>query len=45
MIDQLYKERCEDHTSDIHEHLPVLRELASWMDHVTEFGVREGIEG
>ena len=41
MIEQLYKERCKQVT-DINEHLPVLRELASQVDHVTEFGVREG---
>lgn len=30
-------------TSDINEHVPTLRELASTCDHVTEFGVRGGI--
>ena len=29
--------------SDIHEHVPVLRDLASQVEHVTEFGVRHGI--
>jgi len=29
--------------TDIHEHLPVLRALASQVEHVTEFGVRHGV--
>ena len=29
--------------ADIWEHLPLLRQLASECDHVTEFGVREGL--
>ena len=29
--------------TDIHEHVPVLRDLASQVEHVTEFGVRHGI--
>lgn len=29
--------------SDIHEHLPILRDLAKGVSHVTEMGVREGI--
>ena len=41
MIEDAYKIRCEK-TTDINEHLPVLRKLASQVDHVTEFGVREG---
>jgi len=41
MIEQLYQERCRQIT-DINEHLPILRDLASQVDHVTEFGVREG---
>lgn len=41
MIEELYQERCRM-TTDINEHLPLLKELASEVDHVTEFGVREG---
>jgi len=41
MIEQLYKERCEKVT-DINQHLPLLRELAESVNHVTEFGVRFG---
>ncbi len=29
--------------TDIHEHLPLLRHLASQVEHVTEFGVRHGV--
>ena len=29
--------------TDIHEHVPVLRALASQVEHVTEFGVRHGV--
>lgn len=38
-IEQLYRQACET-PSDIHEHLPLLRELASRCKHVTEFGMR-----
>ena len=41
MLEKLYKERCEKIT-DINQHLPVLRDLASKVEFVTEFGVREG---
>jgi len=40
-LEELYQERCEQ-TTDINEHLPLLRSLAAQVDHVTEFGVREG---
>ena len=29
--------------TDIHEHVPVLRDLAAQVEHVTEFGVRHGV--
>jgi hypothetical protein len=35
----MYKEKCEQ-SSDISEHLPTLRDLASECNHVTEMGVR-----
>lgn len=35
----IFKELCEQ-PSDINEHLPTLRDLASECDHVTELGVR-----
>jgi hypothetical protein len=38
-IEQIYRQACAV-PSDIHEHLPVLRELASKCKHVTEFGMR-----
>lgn len=40
-VDELYLERCKT-PSDIHEHLPKLKELAGSVCSVTEFGVREG---
>lgn len=35
-------EVCRANTEDIREHLPILRDLASECEHVTEFGVRNG---
>jgi cephalosporin hydroxylase len=35
-----YYQRCAKNHSDINEHLPLLRELASECEHVTEFGLR-----
>jgi hypothetical protein len=40
-IETLFTRACET-KSDIHEHLPLLRELASKCKHVTEFGLRWG---
>lgn len=37
-----YYQRCVKEPSDINEHLPLLRELASECEHVTEFGLRWG---
>jgi len=48
-LEDLYQhaiQKPEDPTrppADIWEHLPLLRQLASKCDHVTEFGVREGM--
>jgi hypothetical protein len=42
MLEDLYDIICRKR-SDINEHLPLLRELASKSDHVTEFGFRKGI--
>lgn len=39
--ESLYKNACRMN-SDIHEHLPLLRTLASRCEHVTEFGTRWG---
>jgi hypothetical protein len=39
VIEQMYRQACET-PSDINEHLPLLRELASKCKHVTEFGMR-----
>ena len=41
MIEEEFEKRCQM-TTDINEHLSVLRELAIKVDHVTEFGIREG---
>jgi predicted O-methyltransferase YrrM len=41
-LDALYRAACAT-TSDIHEHLPVLADLAAGCDHVTEFGTRMGV--
>jgi hypothetical protein len=41
LIENEYKAWCNRKT-DINEHLPVLRDLASKCDHVTEMGVRFG---
>lgn len=35
-----YYQRCCTEQSDINEHLPLLRDLASECEHVTEFGLR-----
>lgn len=35
-------QRCRETPSDINEHLPLLRELASECEHVTEMGLRGG---
>lgn len=39
--ESLYDVACV-HASDINEHLPILRKLASTCQHVTEFGMRGG---
>lgn len=39
---ELFNEACAT-PSDINEHLPLLRQLASECEHVTEFGMRSGI--
>ena len=41
-LEQLYEAACTTKT-DIHEHLPLLRELASRCKHVNEFGLRWGL--
>ena len=41
MLSELYKNHCE-RASDINELLPILKEYASKVDRVTEFGVRTG---
>jgi hypothetical protein len=41
-IEAHYEDLCT-HPSDIHEHLPLLRELARRSEHVTEIGMRSGI--
>jgi len=38
-LHEIYEHKCNE-TSDINEHLPVLKEYASKCNHVTEFGVR-----
>lgn len=42
IFEQEYLNACNTE-SDINEHLPVLRELAKEVSHVTEMGVREGV--
>ena len=42
ILEERYTLACQT-VSDIHEHLPVLRDLASQVEHVTEFGVRHGV--
>lgn len=37
-----YKQSCHT-SSDINEHLPVLHDLANRCNHITEFGVRQGV--
>ena len=41
-LEQLYRYFC-DSPCDINEHLPTLRDLASQVDTVTEFGTRHGV--
>lgn len=41
-IEEIYERNCKKHC-DINKHLPTLKEYASGVDHVTEFGVRRGI--
>jgi len=41
-LDYRYKQACQDTSSDINEHLPILKRYAEICDHVTEFGVRHG---
>ena len=41
-IETVYQNACKN-PSDINEHLPLLRELASDCEHVTEFGMRGGV--
>ena len=41
-LEQLYEYLCQS-PCDINEHLPVLRDLASQVDTVTEFGTRHGV--
>lgn len=42
LIDMLYAKACQS-PSDIHQHLPVLREFAGRCEKVTEFGTRNGV--
>ena len=42
LIDIRYKNACDEIT-DINEHIPVLKRYADMCEHVTEFGVREGV--
>lgn len=42
LIDIRYKNACDEIT-DINEHIPVLKRYADECEHVTEFGVREGV--
>jgi hypothetical protein len=48
-LEELYQQAIQEPAdpalppADIWEHLPLLRQLASKCDHVTEFGVREGL--
>ncbi len=41
-LEQRYAQLCQQY-SDIHEHLPTLRRLASQCEHITEMGVRSAI--
>jgi len=41
MIKEEFEKRCQM-TTDINKHLPLLKDLAMKVNHVTEFGVREG---
>lgn len=41
-LQEIYESKCNE-TSDINEHLPVLKEYSSKCKHVTEFGVRSVI--
>jgi len=44
MIDfkKTFEMLCQDTRSDIHEHLPTLLNYGKLVDHITEFGVRNG---
>jgi len=42
IIEQKYRQRCAQ-SSDINEHLPILREYASRCLHITETGVRSAV--
>lgn len=42
MLEEAYAEVCRT-PSDINEHLPILRQLASECEHVTEMGMRTGV--
>jgi hypothetical protein len=39
---EIYESLCNDKKSDIHEHLPILKQYAETFKIVTEFGVRKG---
>ena len=41
-LEEQYEKACAE-PSDINEHLPTLRRLATGLQHVTEFGVRGGV--
>lgn len=41
-LKKLYEKACNDKSSDIYEHLPVLYEYAKKCNHVTEMGARGG---
>lgn len=41
-LEARFAKEWADEDSDIHEHLPLLRDLASRCSHVTEFGLRRG---
>ena len=38
----MFDKLCKDNRSDINEHLPTLLEYGRMVDHITEFGVRNG---
>jgi hypothetical protein len=39
-LQEIYEKKCQE-SSDINEHLPVLKEYAEKCNHITEFGVRD----